>query len=80
MSTCQTCLSTRIASVTGKTDDRCSVAINGVGLDGYVPLDMSIGGGDYLRFAYCLDCGQIQGKFPLGETSLEYLSETPGNE
>jgi hypothetical protein len=33
--------------------------------DGYVPSKMGIGGGDYMEFSYCLDCGQIQGKFPV---------------
>jgi hypothetical protein len=38
---------------------------------GYVPDDMGIGGGDYVEFDYCLQCGQIQGRFPRGITSLE---------
>jgi hypothetical protein len=32
---------------------------------------MGIGGGDYVAFSYCLDCGQIQGDFPLPETGME---------
>ncbi len=35
--------------------------------DGYVPYNMGIGGGDYIEAIYCLDCGQIQGKFPIEE-------------
>ena len=26
---------------------------------GYVPCDIGIGGGDYIEFNYCLDCGKI---------------------
>jgi len=37
----------------------------------YVPGDFGIGGGDYIRFDYCLECGKIQGDFPLEITELE---------
>lgn len=30
----------------------------------YVPSDLNIGGGDYLSFDVCLDCGQMQGEWP----------------
>ena len=59
------CGSERIASVNGKTSDCCSVNMGSKALRGYVPTDMGIGGGDYIRFKYCLDCGSIQDKFPL---------------
>lgn len=59
------CGSDRIASVNGKTSDRCSVRLGPRSLEGYVPMDVGIGGNDYIRFNYCLDCGTIQGKFPL---------------
>jgi len=38
---------------------------------GYVPDDIGIGGNDYVKFKYCLNCGQIQGKFPIPESELE---------
>lgn len=69
--TCKKCNSNRVADVNGKVSDMCFVSINGKEHDGYVPKDMNIGGGDYLEFQYCLDCGQIQGKFPLPTTKLE---------
>lgn len=65
------CPNQRIASVSGKTDDRCNVNIGSNGQSDYVPRDMGIGGGDYLQFCYCLECGQIQGKWPLPITKLE---------
>ena len=49
----------------------CSVDLAGHHLYGYVPRDLGIGGGDDVQFDYCLDCGQIQGKFPLPRTALE---------
>ena len=39
--------------------------------EGYVPYGFGIGGGDYIRFNFCMDCGQLQGKFPLDITELE---------
>lgn len=74
---CQRCLSNRLNDVGGKVSDLFHAAIcdfeNDTVLehDGYVPDDMGIGGGDYLEMVYCLDCGQIQGKFPLEKTELE---------
>lgn len=70
--TCQQCKSNRLATVCGKTADCCYVEIGEKSHNGYVPTDMRIGhNGDYISFSYCLDCGQIQGKFPVGLTKLE---------
>jgi hypothetical protein len=41
----------------------------------YLPSDLGIGGGDDSEFDYCLDCGQIQGTFPMPPTCLEADSE-----
>lgn len=49
-----------------------SAHIDGKRHEGYVASDMGIGGGDYIEFGYCLDCGQIQGEFPRPETLLEH--------
>ena len=65
------CGSKRIANLYGKCSDMCSVEIGGIEKDGYVPSDMGIGGNDDIQFKYCLDCGTIQGKFPLPTTKLE---------
>jgi len=42
-----------------------SSVLSGHDYFGYVPRDMGIGGGDYVKFSYCADCGQIQGEFPV---------------
>lgn len=63
---CQRCSSIRVARVCAKCSDMCSVSINKTNeVDGCVPEDIGIGGGDYVEFSWCLDCGQIQGKFPM---------------
>ena len=70
---CQKCGSERIAGVSGKTSDRCDFSIDSKDIhhDGYVPHDVGLGGGDYIEFDYCLDCGQMQGEWPLPLCELE---------
>lgn len=72
---CQKCNSERVAKINGKTSDCCFVSILDYTSCDYVPDDMGIGGGDYLEFDLCLDCGQLQGKFPLPLTELESTEE-----
>ena len=67
---CQRCQSKRVADVNGKTADLCGISLGEHESFGYVPLDLGLGGGDYLRFRYCLDCGQLQGMFPLPRSAL----------
>lgn len=79
--TCQRCQSNRIASVCGKVRDCCSFSAGEYDRDGYVPHDMGIckGDGDYLEFEWCLECGQMQGTFPLPPAMIEtdsYEDET----
>jgi len=69
--TCQRCKSSRVASVSVKGSDMFSVSIGDEEYDGYLPGDMNLDGGDYLAMEFCLDCGQIQGTWPLPPTELE---------
>jgi len=67
---CDKCQSERITSVSGKCSDLCSMEYKGKEHNGYVPYDMGIGGGDYIEFQYCLNCGKIQGTFPIEKNEL----------
>lgn len=64
---CQRCKSNRIVTVSGKTSDLFSMKYRDTNklYNGYVPYGIGIGGGDYMKFDYCLNCGQIQDNFPL---------------
>lgn len=62
---CQNCGKDRVLSVSGNTSDMCHSKIQNKKRDGYVPCGANIGGGDYLEFKVCLDCGQMQGKWPV---------------
>ena len=65
MSECDKCKSTRLLEITSKVSDRCNVESKEKEHYGYVPSDIGLGGGDYVEFDYCLNCGKIQGEFPL---------------
>ena len=75
MAECQTCHKDRIVNVGCKHSDMFwTKSAKFADYDGYSPEDMGITSGDYgdyLDFAYCLNCGQIQGRWPLPETWLE---------
>lgn len=65
------CGSNRILSVSGKTSDLCFVTYSGLDHTGYVPLINCIGGGDYLEFSACMDCGKLQGVFPVPDENIK---------
>jgi hypothetical protein len=69
---CQRCESERLCVINSKSSDLNNGVVVGTEFDGYVPDDIGIGGGDYVEFTWCLECGQIQGQFPL-ETPEKYI-------
>jgi hypothetical protein len=52
-------------SVSAKCSDLCSVTLDGSEHSGYVPNNINIGGGDYVDFDVCANCGQMIGTWPL---------------
>jgi len=79
MITCSKCSSNRVASISAKCSDLCFVHIQGEEHDGYVPDDMGIGGGDYVEIDLCLNCGTVQGEWPLPECELEQPESSPSH-
>jgi hypothetical protein len=73
---CQRCKSERTARLGSKSSDLNMVCIGNKEHDGYVPYGLGIGGGDYVEFDWCLDCGQIQGTFPRPQHEMEMPEET----
>lgn len=59
------CKSERILTVRAKCNDMFSWEVDDQECHGYVPRDLGIGGGDYVKFQLCLNCGQLQGEFPI---------------
>jgi len=68
---CKNCGSERVASITAKCADCCGTSIGEYDKSDYVPGDMGVGGGDYVEFDWCLECGQIQGEWPLEKCKAE---------
>ena len=78
---CDNCGGDRVANINGKCSDRCSLQLGELEIeDDYVPSDFGIGGGDYIEFELCLDCGKLQGDFPLEITELELNDESDDDE
>ena len=73
MKRCAGCHSKRIFTLSGKCSDRFSANYqNGEEnheYQGYVPR-IGIGGGDYIEFDLCLDCGRVQDYFPVPEAAI----------
>ncbi|MCP5018935.1 MAG: hypothetical protein GY938_27205 [Ketobacter sp.] len=65
MNNCKKCNSDRSARIIAKSSDRNSGNFDGLNFEGSIPYDIGIGGGDYVRFEWCLNCGTIAGNFPI---------------
>jgi hypothetical protein len=73
--TCK-CGSTRIIKFDAKCSDMSVTQYQDVEREGYMPGGIGIGGGDYVEFRYCADCGQIQNFTPLThEDIIQALTE-----
>lgn len=69
--TCNNCKSNKIIDVSAKCNDMCSINYDILETDGYVPFGLNIGGGDYIDFEYCGNCGMIQSNnFPIKEQEI----------
>jgi hypothetical protein len=69
---CQRCNTERVLFISMKVCD-FSVFVNDKHRDAYIPTDIGLGeySSDYLEFEFCLQCGQIQGLFPVPPSKLE---------
>lgn len=72
---CDKCGSERILGVMGKCSDMSVAQFNGKEHEGYMPRDVGLGGGDYIEFDVCLDCGKVQGSFPLDDPEFAQTDE-----
>lgn len=69
---CQRCESDRILEFSARHKDQLFLKINGNISEDYNPCDVGLGKCyDDLEGFLCLNCGQLQGKWPLDICSLE---------
>ena len=67
---CDSCRSNRIVSICSKASDLHNLRYRNLDHDGYLLNGFGIGGGDYVEFDFCLECGKIQGNFPITDESI----------
>lgn len=72
---CTGCDSERVMMVSAKCSDLCCVSLGGREIEGYVPRG-PLGGGDYIEMSICLDCGKVQGDFPVTDEDAGFDEET----
>jgi hypothetical protein len=70
---CQKCSSSSVLHISGKTDDRFSASFKNLEHDGYVLSGVNIGGGDYVEMEICMNCGQVQGTFPVTDDRVKLV-------
>lgn len=60
-------------NVIAKCNDMCSVSVDELNLkkNGYVPRNLGIGGGDYIRLTIDASTGKIDGWLPISPDDLE---------
>ncbi len=76
---CHQCKTHSVVSIVAKCDDRCQVEYNDKQIHGYVPREIGIGGGDYIRISYCHICMRIQSETIPLETIKEVFEEEDEN-
>lgn len=60
------CKNQLIMRIVAKCNDSCYIEFpDGTDYEGYVPESFNIGDGDYIRICLCMNCGKIDGKFPI---------------
>lgn len=67
---CKRCNSDSILHFSSKTSDRFHAEFKGMEHGGYVLSGLSIGSGDYIEIDACMQCGQIQGEFPVPDEKV----------
>jgi hypothetical protein len=67
---CQRCSSDRILHISAKCSDLCSASYKELEKDGYTPDLPFTEYGDYLCPTICMECGQVQGEFPVTDKAI----------
>jgi len=67
MAECQRCGSDRIFETTSKSSDLNCTRFRSDEGEGYFPGIPNLGGGDYVELSVCLECGQVQGNWPVAD-------------
>ena len=82
MSKCQRCESNKLFSMNAKFNDMFTFTYQGKNHDtpDYAPNVDNICDSDYAFPEICLECGQVQGNFPVDDDEIVYKLEDIGDE
>jgi len=72
--TCDKCNSDRIVSISAKCNDMFTAEVKHLkfNAEGYANSNLNIStNGDYVDFEMCVECGKIQGDFPISDETLK---------
>ncbi len=72
---CDSCSSERLLSVLSRASDCHHLEYKGKEHQGYMLNGLGIGSGDDTQFVLCLECGKVQGKFPIPDENISFLEE-----
>ena len=70
MESCQRCNSVRLVSITASDSEEIQIEYRGTECEKYAPDGIGIADCDALEFTYCVNCGQIQGIFPVSDDDV----------
>lgn len=71
MPACTGCGKDRLMDITAKCSDACWARFKNKNHTGYVPQGIGLGNDDdHVEITYCLDCGKIQGTWPVKDPKL----------
>lgn len=65
------CDSDRVVYINAKSSDLNFVEFKNKKQDGYMPDIKNVGGGDYVDPNICLECGKVQGTFPVSDPKFD---------
>lgn len=75
---CSHCGNPSLVIINAKCSDKCYIKYQDMEYEGYVPLGLNIGGGDYLSIAYCHVCGKASPNSLSTEKVTEILTQAGG--
>jgi hypothetical protein len=81
---CQRCQSERVALINAKCADQCYFEVQEKGLlierSGYPPILEGLADYKFIHIEVCLDCGQLQGTFPIAPSTVREACGMPSED
>ena len=72
---CQTCKSKNVAYAYFSLGSHFSLSMLGDVYQGELPMNINLGEGRNIKFKICMDCGQVQGEWPIKKSISDMRKE-----